>query len=284
MRFKIAFSGASLLVFVSVVLAGCSSGSSGQVSGSGPAPQAATNVVAGPWTGMAASTRGAGTSVVIANLTDQGSGSFFSTNANTQVCQQFHPECIEDLPQESSLCCHYTVQGTVASGSVITVTIVVADALDAQFGSISVTGTLSSDGKSMSGTYSSTYTNGTAPDSGNFTAALAKSATGTYSGSLTSGVNSQVFPVTASITEAADGTITGTGSVSNSSCVATMTFLNQGQEHSFAIGGGFRLWAMNPTTQTIVYADVIPNGDGTYAVFWGIQTPTCGDGGTGTIK
>src|SRR5258708_22763511 len=268
----------------SAFLVGCSSG---QTGGGGGTPQAATNVVAGPWTGMATSTKGAGTSVVIANLTDQGSGTFFSTNTNTQVCAQFHPECIEDLPQESSgICCRYTIQGSVASGGVVTITIAViaADVNNTQQGTITVTGTLSSDGKSMTGTYSSTYTNGTAPDAGNFTANLVKPVTGTYSGSLTSGVNAQVFPVTASITEATDGTITGTGSVSNSSCVSTMTFLAQGQEHSYALGGGFRLWSVNPTTSTIVYADVIPNGDGTYAVFYGIQTPTCGDAGRGTVK
>jgi len=124
---------------------------------------------------MATSSGSAGTSVVIANLTDQGSGQFFATSSNTQVRAQFHPECLEDLPQESSgICCRYAIQGTVGANGAVTIAIAVlgADANNTQQGAITVTGTLSSDGKSMTGTYSSTYTNGTAPDSGNFTASL----------------------------------------------------------------------------------------------------------------
>jgi hypothetical protein len=274
--------GASLLV--ALLLAGCnSSGGSGT---SQTQPQAASNVVAGPWTGMATSTKGSGTSVVIANLTNQGSGNFFAASSDAQVCAQFHPECIESLPVESSgICCRYSVQGsTDGKGNVsLTINVLGADLNNTQLGTITVTGTLAGDGKSMTGTYASTYTNGTAPDAGNFTAALVKPITATYSGSLTSTFNGEVFPIAAALTEAGDGTISGSATISNSQCVSSITWTPTGNmDHSFEIGGGFHLWASRSTGY--VYADVIPNGDGTYSVNYGINTTACSDTGRGTIK
>lgn len=274
------------LVLLLVGLFGGCSGNQTSSSGTGggtPQPQGASNVVAGPWTGMAVSSGANGTSVFIANLTDQGSGSFFAANTDAQICTQFHPQCIESLPIESSgICCRYSVQGTVDAKSIVTTTITVLDGNNSPIGTIAVTGTLSMDGKSISGKYSSTYTNGMAPDAGNFTANLVKPITGNYSGSLTSASTAQSFPVSASLTEASDGTISGTAVISNSACASTITWTAIGTDHSFAIGGGFHLWSLGSTGS--VSADVIPNGDGTYSVSYGINTTTCSDSGTGTIK
>ena len=244
-----AFAGFPLLLF----LIGCGGTQSGSSTTPTPTPQQQqAAMVMGPWDGSTTSSQGNGSSLVFTNLQTQGSGSFFAASNATLVCLKFNASCFTSLPQESSLGPVYAVAGSVANGNQVTLTISITTSTGSSAGSIAATGTLSTDGKSITGSYTES---GSITDAGTFTASVVVPVSGTYSGSLTSPNPSfSPFPVTATITEATDGTLTGTASISNSPCVGTLTFANGGAENNYVIGGAFQVAQPSP----LVWADVIP--------------------------
>lgn len=144
--------------------------------------------------------------------------------------------------------------------------------------SIAFAGQASSDGKTITGSYTLASTG----DAGSLTATLNSGASGTYTGTVTSQQTEQTFPVTAVLTQNSDGSVTGSGMVSNSICVGSLTFANNvPTDPSFAVGGGFYAAADNPGAGVFVDVAGIPNGDGTYSLWYNLQTPSCSDTGTG---
>lgn len=265
------------LLLLAVWAVGCGSHSAPSSTTPTPPQQQQAAMVMGPWNGSTTSSQGNGSSLVFANIQNQGAGSFFAVSNATLLCLKFNASCFTSLPQESSLGPVYAMTGSVANGNQVTLTISITTSMGSSAGNISATGTLSTDGKSITGSYTES---GAVTDAGTFAANVVGAVSGTYSGSLTSSNSSFApFPVTATITEATDGTLTGTASISNSPCVSTLTFQNGGPENNYVIGGAFQVAQPSP----IVWADVIPNGDGTFSVTYNIQTPTCSDSGTGTV-
>ena len=269
-----------VMALLVLVIAGCGGGST-----STQAPtQTQAALVSGPWSATAVSSSGNGTGLVFANIQAQGSGQFFSTASATLLCKSGDASCFGLLPQESSLGPTYSLTETTSNGNQVTGSITVTDVQiipNQSIGTISYTGTLSADGKSINGTYSLTGTDGyiTGPDSGSWTAQAVSlsSLSGNYSGSVTSEVNGQTFPVSANITVNSDFSIAGSGMVSNSACLSTITFGQGPNESSYSIGSAFQLASTNGS----VVIDAIPNGS-SYALFYNLQTQTCGDTGTGT--
>lgn len=130
----------------------------------------------------------------------------------------------------------------------------------------SFTGTLSQDGKSFTGTYTTTFTPpDMAPgDSGTLQASVSGTATGTYSAQVAPQLGGTSYPITFSLTQNSDGSVTGSGMVSNMSCVGTFTLTNSSTNPSFAVGGAFHVGAV--VGSNTMYLDGVPNGDGTYAI------------------
>jgi hypothetical protein len=255
-----------------LLLIGCGAGG-GNNGSSDPAhsqPSQAA-MATGAWAAFATSQMGQGDSTILADISDQGGGQFFAGPNNVVVCPfqtqtAMNGFCFPALTQEGgggALCCQYEMNITQSNAQVtitlLTITLLTINVTDTQLSPISTTtisGTLSTDGKSLTGTYQTT---GQTTDSCKVTAQLNASLSGNYSGTLTSHTG-QSFPITASITENADGSVSGNAVVSQSSCIATITFTPTGSvDHSFAIGGGMHIVS---AADVNTYADVVPTPNG----------------------
>ena len=172
----------------------------------------------------------------------------------------------------------YALNGTVTSNR-LTITLTGEGGYSAM-----LTGTVSADGNSMSGTYTDSSTGSAgATGPGTWTAQKKTPVPGTYSGSFNSTLNPSPisFTVTGSITQAADLSVTGSATISNSACFTTLNF-GQG---SRAIGGAFSL--VDSTNGVTI--EVYPNENGTlnstslYSSYAITSGPCSGDHGTGTV-
>src|ERR1700675_1035936 len=153
-----------LTLFVGFCLAGCGGGPASQSNGTpAPTPQSLT-LMAGPWNGTSTSSMGHGTSLIFANLTNQGGGQFFASSSNVMVCHQFQANCLESLPQVSSCVVgpSWSLSGTASKAGAVTATLTElgcppsGSSTPSTIGTIALTGTLSNDGKSLTGTYTGT--------------------------------------------------------------------------------------------------------------------------------
>jgi hypothetical protein len=212
---------------------------------------------------------------LFANVQSQGSGSYFSTMQQTNVCDS-GLACMGQMPQNMpNIPCEevpaYTLTETV-SGNQVSGSIYIngyCSTSSAPTLSVSFTGTLSTNGKSITGTYKEFYnvnSGDPSEDSGTFNASVSGTVTGTYSGQIFLANNPSVnFPITFVLTQNSDGSVTGNGTVNNWSCVSTVTFTNSNSTPSFAFGGAFQASAQLNQTETFLL-DGIPNGDGTYSL------------------
>lgn len=277
-----------IIALIGMSCAGCGLHS----TGGGSQPQQ-TALVTGSWSGKAVSNQnpGNGTSLIFANIQSQSAGSYFSTPRQTMVCVFGDASCMEGFDSIPGEPCeeipNYSLTETV-SGNQVTGSIAASGyCANTVSQTISFTGTLSPDGKSITGTYTTTYTppsSGQA-DSGTFQASLNGGVTGTYSGQVvSSGSNQTIYPVTFALTQNSDGSVTGSGMVSNSLCVSAVTVNNSSTNPSFAVGGAFHVDA-DLGQSSFLNLNGVPNGDGTYALYYNLSatSSTCGgDLGTGT--
>ena len=280
----------AMSIMPAVILTALSFAGCGGLNGGGSQPQQAA-LVTGSWSGKAVSNQNNGTSLIFANIQSQGAASYFSTPQRTMVCNFGNASCMEGFASIPGEPCEEipnyslteTVSGNQVTGS-ITDSGYCANILSQ---TISFTGSVSQDGKSITGTYTTTYTppsSGPA-DSGTFQVSVNSGVTGTYSGQIVSGgINQTSYPVTFALTQNSDGSVTGSGMVSNSSCVSTVTVNNSSTNPSFAVGGAFHVDA-DLGQSNFLNLNGIPNGDGTYALYYnlGATSSTCGgDIGQGT--
>lgn len=275
-----------------LLLIGCGAGGGNDGSSDPALSQPSQAAMAtGAWAAFATSQMGQGYSTVLADISAQGSGQFFASPESVVVCPfqtqtALNGFCFTALPLEGgggALCCQYEMNIT-QSNAQVTITLLTINVPDTQLNPISTTtisGTLSTDGKSLTGTYQTT---GQTTDSGKVTARLNASLSGNYSGTLTSHTG-QSFPITTSITENADGTVSGSAVVSQSSCIATITFTPTGSvDHSFTIGGGMHLVS---AADVNTYADVVPppNGsNGQTSLEYTLENGVCSDYGSGFLN
>jgi len=261
--------------------AGCGSANTSS-GGGGSQPQQAA-LVTGSWSGKGVSSQTGPLSVgiFVANIQSQGAGSYFSTPLQTMVCGST-ATCMSAFASTGTACQeipNYSLTETVI-GHQVTGSITGAGySQNTVDETISFTGTLSQDGKSIAGTYTYTTTSGQS-DSGTLQMSVNSGATGTYSGQVTSQSSSSNYPITLALTQNSDGSVTGNGVLSNSSCISSFTVNNSSPDPSFAFGGAFHIDANSDQLSV----DGIPNGDGTYAIsFWLPQTSSCtADGGNGS--
>ena len=273
-------------ILTALSFVGCSGLNTPHSTGGDPQTQQ-TALVTGPWSGKTVSNQNGGTSgLVFANIQSQGAGSYFSTSQQTMVCD-IDASCMEGFASIPGAPCleipNYSLTETV-SGNQVTGSITsgynCANIVSTNE-NISFTGTLSQDGKSITGTYTTTYTppTGGQADAGTFQASLSGSVTGTYSGQVVSGNNGTSYPVTFVLTQNSDGSVTGSGVVSNSSCVSTVTVNNSSTNPSFAFGGAFHVDAVLGQSN-FLNLNGIPNGDGTYALYYNLSASSSSCSGT----
>jgi hypothetical protein len=249
-------------------LAGCSTGGGSSSSGS----QTPQNIsVAGQWDAIATPTNNPSAFYnYYVNVTNQG-GSISAASGSVIGC--LHDDCVPGFfkaPQG------YALNGTV-TGNQLSITLTGGGGYSA-----TLTGTVSADGSSMSGTYTDSSPVG-ATGPGTWVAQKRSAVTGTYSGSFNSALNPSPIPftVTGSITQAADYSVTGSATISNSTCFTTLAF-GQG---SRAIGGAFSL--VDSTSGVTI--EVYPNENGTLTSTslyssYAITSGSCsGDTGIGTV-
>jgi hypothetical protein len=244
------------LCLAAFLLASCSGVHSG--SGTTDPPPVQNVAVGGQWDAIATPTNTNFLSTnYYANITDQGGGNFFAAASSVIMCPG--DDC-------GSFNTGASLTGKV-SGMNITATL----------GTSTLTGTVSADGKTMSGTFTDPSGNGT------WAAQKRGTITGNYTGSFNSIPHPAPFPftVTASLTQAADFTVTGTASVTSSTCFTSLTF----GTGSRAVGGAFQL--VDSTHGVTI--DVFANENGTLSLtapFYGLYTitagPCAGDIGTGS--
>lgn len=244
------------LCLVAVFLISCG----GATSTTPPPPQNAS--VAGQWDAIATPTNTTfGFANYYVNITDQGGGNFFAPAGSLILCSS--DNCGFGAFSQTG-----TLTGTVAGQNV-----------SATLGTATLSGTVSADGSTMSGSYTDT----SAAGNGTWKAQRRPAVTGTYSGSFNSTVHPSAIPgtLTASLTQASDLSVTGTATVSNSTCFTTLTFGAGGR----AVGGAVRLVASNQP----ITIEAIPNENGTLSLtspYYGsyqITAGLCGgDNGTWT--
>jgi hypothetical protein len=263
--------------------AGC--GGANTSSGGGSQPQQAA-LVTGSWSGTLVSSSNNGTNRLFANIQSQGAGSYFSTMQQTNVCNLGLADCMSAIPDVLPEACQEwpgyvltaTVNGSQITGSIPYYQGGYCNANSAPDQSISFTGTVSADGKSIVGTYRDSLT----ADSGTFNASAGGTVTGTYSGQIfnvTATGNGPNLPVSFALTQNNDGSVTGTGTISNFACASTLTFTNTSAYPSFAFGGAFHVSAQLNQTDYL-RLDGITNNDGTYALsfFAVINNTNCASG------
>ena len=277
------------VISTALSFAGCSGLNSPHSTGEGSQPQQ-TAFVTGAWSGKAVSNQNNGTSLIFANIQSQGAGSYFSTPQQTMVCEYGNASCMEEFTAIPGDPCeeipNYSLTETV-SGNQVTGSVTASGyCANAVSQTITFAGTLSQDGKSITGTYTTTYTppSGGVADSGTLQASISGSVTGTYTGQVVSGDNQKTYPVSFALTQNSDGSVAGSGMVSNSLCVSAVTVNNSTSNPSFAVGGAFHVDA-DLGQSNFMNLTGIPNGDGTYALYYNLSatSSTCGgDVGTGT--
>lgn len=252
-----------ILLFCAFLSAGCSGvKDAGGTGGTGGTTQNAS--ISGPYTAVATSTKGNGTTNLYANLSMQSTTSF-SASQSTLVCPGNVPQdCIGDSSSST-----VTLTGTV-NGNNVQMTVQFTN----QNGSDTVTLSGTANGTSLSGSYTDTQ-----GDAGSWTATPAGSLSGTYNGTINSTPNPLPTSPTLSalLTEDQSFDLTGSASVSNSPCFTTLDF-SQGS----VIGGAF---LVTDTTKDVT-VEGLPAGSGTFTVFYqvGSSAPICsGDYGTGTF-
>jgi hypothetical protein len=274
----------STVALVAVGLIGCGTTSSGGTSSSSGGAQQ-TALVTGSWSGTL--TNNGTSQQLFANVQSQGAGSYFSTMQQTTLCDVNLAACMALMPQNmSTIDCEevpgYTLTETVI-GNQVSGSLYVngfCSISSAPTLAVSFTGTLSTNGKSVTGTYEEFYnpvnSGNPSGDSGTFNASVSGSVTGNYSGQISSENNSSVnFPITFVLTQNADGSVTGNGTVNNWSCVSTVTFANSNSTPSFAFGGAFQASAQLSQTESF-QLDGIPNSDGTYSLFMSLPLVDAG--------
>jgi hypothetical protein len=249
-------------------LTGCGSNSGGNsVTGGGgggdPLP-----AIEGKWTINSTSTEGHINSVLLVNLSNQGSGNFYAPQV--VLCYN-NPAltCYGSFAGNGSL----SIQGTVTAQGDVSMSIT-SSPQDATGCTATYTGTLAV------GSISGTYTG--CGDAGTMTATLDPSVTGTYTGQLTSGANPGLLPfsISASITEAGDHSLTGSASITNSPCFTSLSF----GPPSIAVGASVYLQDATHgiTVITPLENPTVPSGIN--VVYTVEPTQYCGaDYGSGTL-
>jgi hypothetical protein len=265
------------LVSLSVlVLVGCGGGSQGTSTGTGGSGTTPQNVVvSGQWDAIATPSGANSTPTnYYANVTNQGSGAFFAASGNVVAC--LNDDC---FPESFASAQGYAIAGTT-TGTQVQIT------LTGQGGyTATLSGTVSADGTTMSGTYTDSSTgDAVATGPGSWVAQKKQSVSGSYSGTYNSTVNPSTIPVTITSTITQDQTyaLTGAATVSNSTCFTSLTF----GAGSRAVGGALYLLDSNDG----IYVTVVPNEDGTlnsgnsfYSVYR-ITSGACStDTGVGTV-
>ncbi len=160
-----------------------------------------------------------------------------SSSGSTET---FSNNGFQDLAFGNSVCLasgtDNNVTMTETSGASTTVTFQIS--VD-NGGSYSMTGTLSANGTTITGTnvqYSGGSTNcGGNDDGSGFTAILYKPATGTYAGSFTPDASGAPFSATIALTEDSEFNLTGTVTGTGNSCFSNLT-VNGNTDPSFATG------------------------------------------------
>jgi hypothetical protein len=260
---------------VALFISGCGGGqqSNTGTSGTGSTPQ--NIVVSGQWDAIATPSSSTFAPYnYYANLTDQCGGAFFAASGSVVAC--INDDCGVDSftsPQG------YAISGTVA-GTQVQIT------LTGQGGYTAIlSGTVSADGSTMSGTYTDSSTGAAgATGPGSWAAQKKKSTTGSYSGTYNSALHPAMIPstVSAAVTQGQSFALTGSATVSNSTCFTSLTF----GAGSMAVGGALYLVDSNDGTSVVV----VPNENGTlnsgnsFYLVYKITSGACSpDSGSGSV-
>jgi len=187
-------------------------GTTGNPGGGGGGGGSSQTGIAGKWTISSTSAEGHLNSILLANLSDGGNGTF--TGSDVVLCYS-NPTltCYGGFNGNGSL----SIQGTLSAQGAVTM-------IGTSFPQ-GATGCTSTYTGSLSGsTMTATYTG--CQDAGTMTATASPSVTGTYTGQLASGAHPGLFPfgISASITEASDHTLSGVAALTNSPCFTSLTF------------------------------------------------------------
>jgi hypothetical protein len=261
---KFGIGAAIFMLFIACI--GC--GGSSTTSGGGNVVGNPLPTIAGKWTINSTSTEGHLNSILLADLADQGNGSF---NASQVVLCYYNPglTCYGGFAGNGSI----AIQGTVTAQGILTM-VVTSSPQGATGRSATYTGALS--GSSMAATYTGCQ------DAGTMAATISPSVTGGYAGKFTSGANPGLLPfgISASITEASDHSITGTASITSSPCFTSLTF----GPPSVAVGDSIYLQDVVHGVTVITPLGTPTNLSAIFVDYTVSPTQFCsGDYGTGTL-
>jgi len=218
-------------------------------------------VVSGQWSVTTAPTDASCPANFFANITDYGSGSFYAANGSVLVARNGNADSSIFEQTRTSLV------GKLAGNELVI-------ALNAHGNNRVLTGTISADASTMSGSYRDSLGGGT------WTAQKRSAVTGTYTGTFTSNSNLSAKPIllAADISQDEGFAISGSAVFGNSSHFSSLKF----GPGSRAVGGAIRLL----DSSNGVTLNLIPNEDGKlslnsayYANYAG-----AGDVGTGTVN
>lgn len=257
-----------------LLICGCGGGSQGTSTGTGGSGTTPQNVVvSGQWDAIATPSSSTFAPYnYYANVTDQGEGSFFAASGSVVGC--INDDCgVESFSSPQG----YAITGTV-TGTQVQITLTGQDGYTAI-----LSGTVSADGSTMSGTYIDSSTGlAAATGPGSWTAQKKQSTTGSYSGTYNSALHPAVIPftVSAAVTQGQLFALTGSATVLNSTCFTSLTF----GVGSHAVGGALYLVDSNNGVSVMV----VPNEDGTlnsgnsfytgYRITSGACSPDAGSG------
>jgi hypothetical protein len=237
------FKSAPFWCVVSLMLVGCGGGSGH--SGSSNPSGGSTQSIQGSWEIVATSITLPGLqSFIEADLTQSG-------NNLSAGSKQLLILTVQGGMANVDLCSTQLSASGSLNGTALTGTLTEGSQ------SVRITGTLSGDGKSATGTYQSDAGGCTQGDSGTFTATSVSTLSGSFSGTLKDNFNNSA-PITVQLSQGTDESFTGSGQITDQGVTYTLSFTGNVIGAVFEVSGTST--SVNGSTQFVAVGHFNPSG------------------------